>query len=594
MAVSQRDLNLAVIGNSGFGALIDRRGTVVWSCFPRFDGDPVFCDLLKSTRELGFWSISVEKEQRIKQAYITNTACLSTTVWDSNGGCVEITDFVPLFRQYDRTYRPTMIVRIVKPVAGRPRVRIRLRPTFAYGWGTPEKSRGSNHIRYLLPTMTLRLTTNAPVAYLLEEVLFEVEEPIFLVLMPDESLTNSLAEFSTSYLEKTKNYWYDWVRTLSIPFEWQEEVIRSCITLKLHSVDETGAIIAAPTTSIPTSPGKRGYDYRHCWLRDSYFVIHMLNQLGSTDVMERYLLYISNIVADFNETGNIQPVYGMGLEKRLPVREMHRLPGFRSMATVTIGNNDHKMIQNDVFGAVILSLTQLFFDSRLGMKGDKVLFDRLEGLGKRALEVYCQKDSGPRGAEEETLCVHTFSVLMCWAACDRLAKISNRLKLDARKAFWEESAETIRQYLMENCWNEEKNSFVDRCDGDDVDCHLLLLADLGFVKPKDPKFLGTLAYCENRLRKGDYMLSTPEKDDQSNPSCVASFWFINALAQVGRTEEARTLFSRMISGTNSFGLLSESIDASGYDLWGNFPHTTSTVGLISSAMRLSVPWSAAF
>jgi GH15 family glucan-1,4-alpha-glucosidase len=243
-------LNLAVIGNCACSALIDKRGQIVWYCLPRFDGDPIFCSLLKNnvglSSDIGFFDVTISQLKRTEQSYVGNSPVLRTRLYDENGGCLEIIDFIPRFQIFERDYRPNMLIRIVKPIANTPRTRaqIQLRPTFGYGWGSPEKTRGSNHIRYVLSNLTIRLTTNAPISYVVDEVMFEVEETLYFVLMPDESLRESLDELCISNLNKTLNYWSEWTKTLTIPFEWQDQVLRSAITLKLSQYEETGAFVA--------------------------------------------------------------------------------------------------------------------------------------------------------------------------------------------------------------------------------------------------------------------------------------------------------------------------------------------------------------
>ena len=272
-------LDLAVIGNCGFSALIDRQAKIVWSCVPRFDGDPVFCALLDGADEVGLCDIVLDDFTRSEQYYQHNTAVLVTTLYDTHGSAVEITDFAPRFKQLGRIYRPVMIVRQIRPVIGNPRIRIRLRPAADYGSRKPETTHGSNHIRYLLPASTLRLTTDVPISFLLEEVPFVLEESCTLLLGPDETLNRPIAEAGRTFREETAEYWREWTRFLSLPFEWQSEVIRAAITLKLCAFEETGAIIAAMTTSIPEAPDSgRNWDYRFCWLRDAYFVVHALNR----------------------------------------------------------------------------------------------------------------------------------------------------------------------------------------------------------------------------------------------------------------------------------------------------------------------------
>jgi GH15 family glucan-1,4-alpha-glucosidase len=591
------DLNLALIGNCTYSALVDRQARIVWACFPRFDGDPIFCSLLNGTKEgkeLGVYEIALVDFSHSEQQYITNTAILVTTLYDTHGGVVEVTDFAPRYRHFGRLFFPTTLVRQIRCVRGAPRIRLRIRPTYHYGAGHPDQTRGSNHIRFITPDMTLRLTTTAPVSYIVDEVPFLVEDPIMLILGPDESLTRSIEATGQEFFERTLDYWQEFSRYLSIPFEWQRAVIRASITLKLCSFDESGAVVAAVTTSIPEAPDSgRNWDYRYCWLRDAYFVVHALNRLGATGTLERYLRYISNLAAGTKD-GYLQPVYGITLESRLTEREVESLGGYRGMAPVRVGNAAYEQVQNDGYGSVILAVTHAFFDRRLARPGTVQLFEVLEEIGEQAVRRFDQPDAGlwelRSGAS-----VHTFSSVMCWAACDRLAKIARRLELPDRIAYWTRHAEKIRSVIMDRAWNEALGHFVATFDGTDVDASLLLLHDLRFVDAHDPKFVGTVAAIERVLRRDDRIYRYTE-DEFGAPEVaftVCTFWYIDALVPLVRREEARELFESLLNCRNHVGLLSEDIAPNG-ELWGNFPQTYSMVGLINSAMRLSRTWEEAY
>ena len=300
-----RPLDGGVIGNCGFGALIDPRGRICWACLPHFDGDPVFHSLLGGSgtedgdpEAGGFFDVLLEGFRESEQQYLENTAILVTTLRDSNGAAVRITDFAPRFEQFGRSFRPTMIVRTIERLSGEPRIRIRLRPRFDYGARRPEVTRGSNHVRYVGPALTLRLTTDAPVSLISDEISFVLEQPLTLLLGPDESLTEPVDSVAREFRSRTETWWREFVRHLAVPFEWQEAVIRAAITLQLCSFEETGAVLAAMTTSIPEAPDSgRNWDYRFCWLRDSHFVVQALNRLGATRTMEGYLGYITNLAA---------------------------------------------------------------------------------------------------------------------------------------------------------------------------------------------------------------------------------------------------------------------------------------------------------
>ena len=421
-------LDLAVIGNCQIAALIDGKGRMQWACMPRFDGDPVFCSLLagKPEPEAGYYDVELAGFVRAEQHYEPNTAIVSTVLHDASGGAVEIIDFAPRFRQYGRFFRPIMLVRMLRPLAGKPRVRVRLRPLGSYGSVKPTLTHGSNHIRYVLPDITLRLTTNASITSVLEEREFVLDQHVSLVLGPDETLLGGPASVAEHLLSETQSYWEEWTHSLSIPFEWQDAVIRAAITLKLCTFEDTGAVIAGITTSIPESADSgRNWDYRYCWLRDAYFVVHALNRLGATTTMEQYLRFIVNLATE--DSGKaLQPVYGISGEARLPEREVTSLAGYRGMGPVRVGNQAYEQQQNDVYGSVVLAATRLFFDRRYASRADLSIFERLERLGERAAERYDSPDAGLweyRGRQR----VHTFSSVMCWAACDRLARIAEHL-----------------------------------------------------------------------------------------------------------------------------------------------------------------------
>ncbi|AJC44411.1 glycoside hydrolase family 15 protein [Xanthomonas sacchari] len=589
--MSSPNLDLGVIGNGSFGALIDKRASVVWSCLPAFDGDPAFCALLSPRAHPGGdFSIELEDFVDSDQHYLANTAILRTVLRDAHGGAVEVIDFAPRWRNHGRFYRPVSIIRQVRPLAGNPRIRVRARPLADWGARQPESTWGSNHVRWLLPDFTLRLTTDVPVRFIRDELPFVLNHPVNLMLGVDESLTRSLTGYIQEAQERTEEYWREWVRYLSVPLDWQDAVIRSAITLKLCQYEDSGAIIAAMTTSIPEAPDTpRNWDYRYCWLRDAAFVVRALNRLGATRTMEQFLGYIFNIATT---DGSLQPLYGIGFEAALEEHEVESLAGYRGMGPVRRGNLAWIQKQHDVYGSVVLASTQLFFDLRLKDPGDTHTFLRLEPLGERAFELHDVPDAGLwefRGRAE----VHTYTSAMCWAACDRLAKIAARLGLEDRVAYWRERAERIHARVLAEAWSTELGHFTDTFNGHRLDASLLLLADIGFIAPDDPRFIATVEAIGRDLKHGDALYRYVAPDDFGEPETsftICTFWYIDALAAIGRKEEARELFERILSRRNHLGLLSEDLAFDNGEAWGNFPQTYSHVGLIIAAMRLSRSW----
>ena len=592
--------DLALIGNGTIGLLVDGAARVVWGCFPRFDGDPIFCSLMRTERagedDFGHFSIELENHVSTEQHYVRNTAVLSTTMTDKSGGSIEIIDFVPRYRQYGRMFAPMMLVRQIKPLSGNPRIKVMLRPARDYGAGHMQRKRGSNHVQYTSDSVSLRLTSNVPTTTLLEENLFFLDRPVTMMLGPDETVGEAIVELGRHMLEETIDSWRTWVRALAIPFEWQDEVIRAAIALNLNVFEDTGAIIAAATTSIPEAPGtKRNWDYRYCWIRDAYFVVNALNRLGATRIMERYLGFTLNIVASVNEA-KLKPLYGISGGEVPEERIAPALDGYRGMGPVRIGNQAFDQVQHDVYGAAILAAPHIFFDRRLDKCGDADLFKRLEVLGQNAATLFDKPDAGIwelRGTQR----VHTFSSVMCWAGCDRLSRIATHVGLADRASYWRKTADSMKEVILARSWNDKLKSFAGTMDGDTLDASLLRLNDVGFIDADDPRFLGTIAAVERELKHGNFIYRYTEQDDfgfPENAFVICTFWYINALAAAGRMDEARELFEHILSCRNAHGLLAEDIDTRTHELWGNFVQTYSMVGIIDSASRLSKRWEDAY
>ena len=595
----KNSLELGLIGNCRIGALIDEHGEIVWGCLPRFDGDPIFCSLLREHPDgegSGYCAVELLDQVAAQQSYLANTAVLVTRLTDKHGAIVEVTDFAPRFHQYGRMFMPMMLIRQIRRIHGTPRICLRVRPVCEYGSQNCTITHGSHHIRYVAPSWILRLTTDVSLTSVLEETFFFLEDTATLILGPDETIPAAIGELSRRFLDETIAGWHDWVKDLSIPYEWQEEVIRAAITLKLNTFEDTGAIIAAMTTSIPEAPGSgRNWDYRYCWLRDSYFVVNALNRLSTTNTMERYLGYLINLVAGA-PNGCIQPVYGIGGRARLDERELDSLPGYKGMGPVRVGNQACEQIQHDVYGSAVLAVAHVFFDRRLAHRGGEALFRRLEPLGEMAIAVHDQPDAG-LWETRNILRIHTFSSVLCWAACDRLSRIAVHLDLTDRAVYWRSQADQIHATICRRAWSEKKQAFAAIFDGDSLDASLLLLHDLGFLSADDPRFAKTVAAIERELRHGNYVYRYIETDDfgvPENAFVVCTFWYIYALAALNRSEEARGLFENLLARRNRHGLLAEHVDPRTGDPWGNFVQTYSMVGLINSAIRLSKRWDSAF
>ncbi|MFZ2003940.1 MAG: glycoside hydrolase family 15 protein [Stellaceae bacterium] len=589
--IEEQALDLALIGNCRIAALVNPTGRIVWWCFPRFDSDPVFSRLLAGDEEKGFTDIVLADMVRSNSSYVRNTAILVTELEDAHGGRIRITDFAPRFLNFERIFRPPQLIRRVEPLAGLPRIQIRVRPTHAYGLPTTSHSIGSNHIRYRNGGEILRLSTDAPLSYISQETVFPLMRPFAMVFGTDEPFEGAIEQTAGEFEVQTRHFWQSWVRTLSLPFEWQREVIRAAITLQLCSFEETGGIVAAHTTSIPEAPDSgRNWDYRYCWLRDAYYVVQALNQLSNTRTMESYLNYVTTVAAQLHAP--LGPVYSIVPGDTLEEVVAEGLSGFLGMGPVRVGNNAAIQVQHDVYGSVVLAATQMFVDERLPRMGDETLFRRLEPIGEVAFDTALKPDAGIweyRGRQR----VHTYSAALCWAACDRLGQIATFLGLPKRQRYWARKANQLRREILRRAWNEKKGAFVGALDDTELDASVLRIGEIGLVRQNDPRFVATCAAIgEHLVRNGRIMRYTAD-DDFGAPETAflaCNFWYIEALAGVGRRDEAREIFLDLLERRNSFGLLSEDIHPQTGALWGNFPQTYSMAGIINAATRLSEKW----
>ena len=588
--MTDHGLDLAVIGNGRTAALVDPSARIVWWCFPRFDGDPVFCRLLAEDEEKGFADVVLDGCVEIKSEYGRNTPIVTAVMRDAQGAAVRVTDFAPRFYQFGRTFRPPQIIRIVEPIAGLPRVMVRIRPTHHYGQPT-QLAMGSNHIRYSGGSTALRVTTDAPLSYVDREAAFVLTHPLHMVLGPDTPIDGDLATVCREFLDRTRDYWEEWVRRLAVSYDWQEATIRAAITLKLSNFEETGAIIAAHTTSIPEAPGSgRTWDYRYCWLRDAYFVVRALNRIGATRTMEDFISYILTIVLGRSE--KLRPVYSVVPSDPMEERIEPGLRGYHGDGPVRVGNEAAMQDQHDTYGSIILAASPMFFDRRLPRMGDVDLFRRIEPLGEKAAQFALVPDSGIwefRGRKR----IHTHSAAMCWAGCQRLEAIAAALGLADRAKAWGEIAAHLQSEILSQTWNPRRQAFTAAVGSDDLDASVLLLAELGLIEPNDPRFVSTLEAVDRELRREQHVMRYAGSDDFGLPETaflICRFWLIDALWMTGRHDEARDRFVDALKLRNRYGLLSEDVHPTSGALWGNFPQTYSMAGLILTAMKLSRSW----
>ncbi|HEX4922893.1 MAG TPA: glycoside hydrolase family 15 protein [Bdellovibrionales bacterium] len=589
-------LDYALIGNCQVSALLDTKARYVWSCMPRFDSPAVFAALLGDDSN-GIWSILPDTDDyTTKQSYIRNTNVVKTEFHYGAGDRFDIYDFAPRFASRDRTYHAPRFMRIIRVVKGHPRVRMILDPKFDYGRVKPDIGQTGDGIIYRSEGESLILQTDMPLTYALKGQPFEINGDHYCVLSYIEPFLHPLKFTVEEYYERTISYWHTWIQHCNIPFEYQEAVIRSALALKLHIYEDTGAIIAATTTSIPETPtGGRTWDYRYCWLRDAYFVIHVLYKLGQFEELRAFIQYIQNIAAS-SPSDELQPLYGIGGERALVEREIPWLKGFKGMGPVRVGNAAYTHAQHDIYGETVLAITPLFFDQRLEKVDLGRAFETVLRLVNQSIAVFDLPDSGIWEFRSERQ-HYLFSKVMCWAAVDRGLKIAKKLGSAGAYEPWIQIHRRMREIIESKGWNEQLGFYTQNYGSQAPDASNLLIGMVNFHAGKDEKFRRTVEAYERLLVSNGYTYRYINRDDfgiPTNTFTICTFWMIDALAQIGRRDEAREIFERVLARVNHVGLLSEDIDPKTGDLWGNFPQAYSHVGVINSAFRLSKSWDEAF
>ena len=632
---------MGVIGNCTTLAVVDRFGSIVQYCHGRFDRPPVFYGLVDSPNgidEAGGFHINLEDFAGSRQEYIYKTAVLRTTMWDIHGNVLQIDDHMPRYRDgqnFKRKFRPSRIVRRVTPKKGNPRIRVVVQPRFKWGKEIPVVEAGTNHLSFRgTGGKALRLTASVPidfVAYKSEGdgaeddgtegygTPFLLQETLSMVFGPDEPLTGNIDKVAEESQDLTEAYWLDWVGRLSKPAWYQKQVIRAAISGKLLTHESTGGIVAAATTSIPEAPyTERNWDYRcACWVRDGWFIATSLASLSATGALEGFQSWLRNLVANSQGRG-LQPLYGLGLEATLTERIIENLRGFRGMLPVRDGNDAYRQRQSDGPGQMVVAAARSFLDEGLHRQGTLADFEMLQRLGELAWDIHDKPDAGIwelRGSEH----VHTSSVLMNWAACDRLAKIAAALKrsddvtaeqrvwLTVRQRVWRNRANRIRTTILEKAWNPKKKAFTAYFGGDTLDASVLLMARIGILDSTDEgdlmyeRFVQTVKAMEKPgalVKKGGFVLRYEGEDDFGHAEVsfnICAFWYVEALALIGQLGKARRLFKQLLGYANPLGLWSEDTHPGQVPpedrMWGNFHQGYSYCGVIDCAWALSPPWS---
>ncbi len=580
--------DLALVGNCQFSALVDRAGTIVWCCLPRFDADPVFARLLDE-RDGGYFQIAPADGGMGNQRYLDNTNVVETT-FRTGDGSFRVIDFAPRFQQGGQMFRPSMLVRILEPIEGTPLVSVRCEPRLGWSRTTPQTLVGSHYVRYEGFGNPLELTADIPLSNL-DGHAFPLSERRHLVLTWGPSIDEPLGPMVDRFFSETVRYWHRWVKHSNVPPLYQSEVIRSALALKLHCFEDTGAIVAAMTTSIPEAPSSgRTWDYRYCWLRDAYYSLGAFRLLGHFEERESFIEYLLGIAAGSKDL-DLRPLYRIDGSSELTEHVLTAWPGFGGDGPVRVGNAAALQSQNDIFGEMVLALAPIFLDDRFKQERSRAALELVERLARKAIAVAGTPDAGIWEVRTEPV-PQTFSSLMCWAAADRMASIAGRYLPD-RAAEFTGAAAGIRDQILTRAWNPDIGSLVSTYDGRDLDASLLQAATLRLLAADDPKLHGTIDAIIKGLSRDGWLLRYRTDDGFGVPSVaftICTFWMIEALATAGRLTEARAAMAHVHAALSPLGLISEDYETSTLRMWGNFPQAYSHVGLIHAAFAASPHW----
>ena len=584
-----------LIGDLHTVALVGSDGTVDWYCCPRFDSPSVFASILDRERG-GYYRITPARGGwTSKQLYFPDTNVLITRFLSAEG-VGELQGFMPIARSGDERHRHRLIRRVLC-VRGEMRFRLEVQPRFDYGRARHVTEQNEHGVVFRSRRLCLALQGTTPIACdeggVHSEFTLRAGETVTFVLEqvgPEEAPRPYSAEDTREAYERTIEYWRRWLAKSRYRGRWREMVHRSALTLKLLTYQPTGAIVAAPTTSLPEQlGGPRNWDYRYTWIRDAAFSLYALLRLGFTDEAAAFMDWLTARFRErmTGESGPLQIMYGIDGRSELREETLDHLEGYRRSAPVRIGNGAADQLQLDIYGELVDSV---YLYNKYGRP---IYHDAWRDLC-RIVEWVCanwdQADEGiweTRGGRQK----FTYSRLMSWVAVERAIRIARQRGLPADLVKWSRHRDEIYDEIMRHGWNDRRRAFVQHSDSDVLDASLLLMPLVKFIAPTDPRWLSTLDAITDELVQDSlvYRYNVEASPDglegEEGTFSICSFWYVEALARAGRLDEARLAFEKMLTYANHLGLYSEEIGPTGEQL-GNFPQAFTHLALISAAFNL--------
>lgn len=577
--------NMGIIGNCSYLAYIDLKADVKWMCLPRFDSSFLFGSLLDEEKG-GHFSVTPTAENfQSRQYYIPNTNVLCTEFTSSEGSFV-VKDCAPRMLIYERQFRPLMLVRKIELLSGAPAIKINCSPRGDYGAIIPETVIASNHIRYLNLGQQVRLTTDVPLTYIQKEQSFVLDQDRYLVLAYGEPLEASLQETAEEFIRKTVQYWQYWIKSSYVPDIYQEEIIRSALVLKMHQYEDTGGIIASGTTSLPEfHDSTRNWDYRYCWFRDAYYTLRAFNQIGHFQELEKYFDFIHNILR--NAEDFLQPLYSITGDRKLYERTVD-LDGYMGNKPVRVGNKAYEQLQHDVYGQVLVSLLPLYTDKRLIFIKKNSYKQIVPWLLNQIERTLNEPDSGLWEFRTHVQ-VHTYTLLFHWAGAKAAYKIGMTFN-DHDLMEKAQKLATAANALIDKAYDPERKLYTQAIGSNNLDASTLSMITMDYLDHNSDRAKNHIAALEKELlAEHGLFYRYKHYDDFGFPEStflVCAFWYVDALACVGRIDDAIKNLDKLLTFSNHLGIFSEDVTTDGSQ-WGNFPQTYSHVGLINSVYRIA-------
>lgn len=582
------NLNYGIIGNCRTAALVSETGCIEWCCLPEFDSASVFAKLLdeKIGGEFGF---EVTSDYQIQQNYHKDT-CILVTRFHAEEGAFEVHDFLPRYLKSNQKYNaPPEIIRYIKHIHGKPIFKVIYNPKLEYASGKTKTFIKNDFVASLTEEEkfdSLFLYTNLSKENIVKKESITLKDNAFFLLSYNEKISSPTQESIFLELEKTKLYWLNWAIKTPKFKNYNAQILRSAMTLKLLSYEKSGAILAAATTSLPETIGEvRNWDYRFCWIRDASMVVKVVSQLGHKHMAKRYLQFIIDLVPDKDE--KLQIMYGINKEKKLTEKFLGHLSGYQNSSPVRIGNAAYAQKQNDIYGILMDVIYQEFINLKGELENIEELWNITKGIAWVVGKHWQEPDKGIWEFRTEDR-HFTFSKVLCWVAIDRAIKVAQLLGKNSKLVRWQTLENEIKEDIHQHAWNEEKQAFTQSYGSIDLDASVLLMQSYQFIDPKDPKFVSTVKAIGKELMNDGLLYRYKNKDDFGLPSSsftICTFWYINSLYKIGEKEEAKKQFNQLLSYSNHLGLFSEDIDFKTKRLLGNFPQAYSHLALIETAMN---------